>query len=194
MRGLVAGIIGMCLLVIGLSIWWGRHLRFPAKFVSQRIEVVSNTPVALMRPQVLAFENEHSWDIYLHDVTGGLRQLTASLATDRFPVLAPNEQQVAFVSWRDGNSEIYIHDIQSGSLQNVSRHPGRDVLPVWSPDSSMLVFVSDRDGNHDLWVADVLRGLVHKLARYPAHDTGPQWQVDGLSSDLVDVVRWHIDS
>jgi hypothetical protein len=60
------------------------------------------------------------WDIYMtHQQTGQVRQLTDHFANDRFPVLSPDNQRVAFVSWRDNNPEVYVLEIGSGVLHDI---------------------------------------------------------------------------
>jgi hypothetical protein len=41
---------------------------------------------------------------------------------------------LAFVTERDGNPEIYVHDFASGRVMNVSGDAGFDVRPAWSLD------------------------------------------------------------
>ena len=123
-----------------------------------------------------------SWDIFLADgQIGQVRQLTTHPATDRFPVLSPDGTQVAFISWRDRNSEIYLIRVEDGTLRNISNHPAFDLMPAWSPDGSMLAFVSERNGTGDIYLADVDRGLLHHLTHTPAYDASPQWAANGES-------------
>jgi len=53
---------------------------------------------------------------------------------------------IAFMSSRDGDWEIYIIDVASGTLQRLTKSTGNDGLPTWSPDGRQIAFVSDRDG------------------------------------------------
>ncbi len=47
---------------------------------------------------------------------------------------------------RDGNAEIYVLDLETSALRNVSQHPSSDTDPAWSPDGDWLVFRSWRSG------------------------------------------------
>jgi hypothetical protein len=47
-------------------------------------------------------------------------------------------------SGRDNNSEIYVRDMQTGALANVSNHPDRDYDPAWSLDGRRLARVPPR--------------------------------------------------
>ncbi len=57
----------------------------------------------------------------------------------------PGQRPIAFVSERDGNSEIYVINPDGSGLRNLSQHPADDTLPKWSPDGSRIAFLSDRD-------------------------------------------------
>ncbi|MCI0777636.1 MAG: PD40 domain-containing protein [Chloroflexi bacterium] len=67
----------------------------------------------------------------------------------RFASWSPDASQIAFVSERDGNSEVYVMNADGTGLVNVSQSDGPDggsFGPVWSPDGSQLAFASFRDG------------------------------------------------
>ena len=42
--------------------------------------------------------------------------------------------QIAFVSLRDGNDEIYVMDAEGGDQTNLSNNDADDFNPSWSPD------------------------------------------------------------
>jgi len=65
---------------------------------------------------------------------------------------SPDGRQVAFMSQRDGNWEIYVVSLSGGPVQRLTDHPGNDGLPAWSPDGQFLAFVSDRGGGWAVWV------------------------------------------
>jgi TolB protein len=81
----------------------------------------------------------------------GLVRLTESPGLDDYPAFSPDGRRLAFVSSRDGQSEIHVANADGSHPTNISRHPGRDVFPTWTPDSRGVTFVSDRDGVPDLY-------------------------------------------
>jgi TolB protein len=68
------------------------------------------------------------------------------------PSWAPNGQLLAFC-WRrpSGNFDIYIMDIASGQLVELTRDEGRNERPSWAPDGRHLVFESTRTGKREIW-------------------------------------------
>ena len=82
------------------------------------------------------------------------RILTLGLALFLVGVGAP--AQIAFMSERDGNKEIYVMGADGRSPRNITRHPADDWTPALSPDGKRLAFMSDRhDGNYDIYVMDI---------------------------------------
>jgi TolB protein len=95
---------------------------------------------------------------------GGANQ--ARLTTDpsdTSPSWKPDTSQVAYISSRTGNWEIYAVDVASGVERRLTNHPAADVAPVWSPDGKQLAFISNRDGAWSLYVMDYKSGQVQKV-------------------------------
>ncbi len=79
------------------------------------------------------------------------RQIVAG-SSETNPESSPDGRQLAFMSRRDGNWEIYVADLDGSGLRRLTHHPANDGLPTWSPDGKYLAFVSDRDGQWAIWV------------------------------------------
>lgn len=65
---------------------------------------------------------------------------------DMFPAWSPDGTRVVFTSTRDGDPEIYLADVGTGSLRRLTTAPGRDAHPAFSPDGTQIVFQSPRRG------------------------------------------------
>jgi Tol biopolymer transport system component len=76
---------------------------------------------------------------------------------DTAPAASPDGSQIAFMSIRDGNWEIYVKPVPPPGAQSeqaptrLTQHPARDGLPAWSPDGNWLAFVTDREGSWAVW-------------------------------------------
>lgn len=97
------------------------------------------------------------------------------------PTPVPGLGLVAFESYRDGKSEIYILDEPAGSLLNVSRHPADDRSPAWRPDGGALAFESRRDGNWEIYILELASGALQRLTDHAAYDGAPAWSPDGTA-------------
>jgi Tol biopolymer transport system component len=79
-----------------------------------------------------------------------LERLTTG-KNDIAPAASPDGSQIAFVSDRDGNWEIYVINTDGTGLRRLTNNASRDGLPTWSPDGQWLAFVTNREGNWSVW-------------------------------------------
>ena len=96
--------------------------------------------------------------LYLGDVlTGEIKEL-AFLAPPPPGVnrisLSPDGGKLVFDSQhqriRGSNQfDVYLMDLQEGSIGNLTHHPSHDLYPCWTPDSQFIVFSSSREGSLD---------------------------------------------
>ncbi len=87
--------------------------------------------------------------------------------------------QIAFVSNRDGNEEIYVMYTDGSHQTNLTNNKARDTTPVWSPDGRKIAFVSTRDSNEEIYVMNSDGSGIKNLTRNPALDWCPAWSPDG---------------
>jgi len=89
-------------------------------------------------------------------------------------------QQLAFVSNRSGNREIYLIGTDRTGLVNLTHHRSDDFDPSWSPDGQRIAFVSDRSGNPDVFTMKADDGSdLLRLTDNPRDDLAPAWSLDG---------------
>ncbi len=113
-----------------------------------------------------------------------ITRLSDSQTDDRFPVWSPDGERIAYVSWLDGDAEIYTVGLDGSDLRNLTRSSGWDVSPSWSPDGSQIAFFSDRDRYRELYLMDSdggnLRMLTDDNSPENAQAAGaPAWSPDG---------------
>ena len=88
-------------------------------------------------------------------VSGGAVPSTAQpgtvtvVETGKIAFFSPpkNDWEVAFVSQRDGNPEIYVVGADGGNTRRLTNDPALDGGPTWSPSGDQLAFHTGRDGN-----------------------------------------------
>jgi len=91
------------------------------------------------------------------------------------PSWSPNGQLLTFC-WRrpSGNFDIYVMDIVSRQLVELTRDEGRNERPSWAPDGRHIVFESTRTGTRQIWsmLAD---GSRPRQLTYEGQNESPSW-------------------
>ena len=101
-------------------------------------------------------------DIWTVPSTGGVAALLVShIATEARPLYSPDGKQLAFVSTRTGNGDIYLLTFATGELKRLTFDDGLDQLDGWSRDGRWIYFSSgsrDVGGLNDLFRVSVNGG------------------------------------
>ena len=91
------------------------------------------------------------------------------------PAWSPNGQLLAF-SWRrpNGNYDIYVMDIVTHQLAQLTRDSGRNERPSWAPDGRHIVFESTRTGSDQVWSMLADGSMPHQLT-FQGSNSSPNW-------------------
>jgi TolB protein len=95
------------------------------------------------------------------------------------PVWGPERERLAYVSFENGRSEIYVQEVRTGQRRKVASFPGINSAPAFSPDGESLAMSLSRDGSPDIVVLDLDSGETRRLTSAGAIDTEPVWSPDG---------------
>ena len=128
--------------------------------------------------------------IFLTDLsTGIVQQLTVEDSS--YPKWSPDGKQIAFVSSREGNRDIYVMDADGHSQRRLTNDPGYDSQINWSPDGEKIVFVSDRDGNSEIYTLTLSSGEIKRLTFIDRYKGDPVWSSNGKKIAFVSQVPEH---
>jgi TolB protein len=91
------------------------------------------------------------------------------------PAWSPNGQLLAF-AWRrpSGNYDIYVMDVASQRIIELTRDMGRNERPSWAPDGRHIVFESTRGGSRQIWTMLADGSQPHQLTTI-GHNESPNW-------------------
>ena len=102
-------------------------------------------------------------DIWLITPDGSyLRNLTdpviAGVGGDWLPRWSSDGRFVVFESNREGNSDIYVAEIDSAKVIQLTTHSADDQDPAWSRDNNYIVFSSNRSGSFEMYAIPQVGG------------------------------------
>ncbi|MCV2884004.1 DUF5050 domain-containing protein [Aestuariibacter sp. AA17] len=82
-------------------------------------------------------------------------QLTNDDSDNRMPKISPDGSQIAYLSNRDGNQEVYIMRVDGSSHQRITNNDIQEWGPTWSTDGSKVFFSSENvHGFFDIYMAN----------------------------------------
>jgi tetratricopeptide (TPR) repeat protein len=117
--------------------------------------------------------------IWVMNPDGGNKTQATNHESDTAPAWSPDGGQLALMSARDGNWEIYTANADGSQVKRLTTNSTNDGLPVWSPDGKWIAFVSDRGGEWELYVIPSGGGDARKVAAVP--NVAYNWQEQRLA-------------
>jgi len=119
------------------------------------IETQGDYPVWLVDGRIVYsgcdfLQGNEGCGLYWVGAGGGNYHRLTTHESDTAP--AGDQGQVAFMSRRNGNWEVYVVNMDSGGLNRLTNNSAQDGLPAWSPDRKSIAFVSNRGDVWAIWV------------------------------------------
>lgn len=107
------------------------------------------------------------------------------------PTWSPDGRSIAFTGMTRGLTDLFIVDVESGRVRQVTRDAYADLQPAWSPDGTRIAIATDRFSSRleQLAIGDYRIGFVDpqtgRVSQAPSFTSGkninPQWAPDGRS-------------
>jgi Tol biopolymer transport system component len=152
-------------------------------------ETVSPTPPIVIARSVLSIAyqsrepRDKQWSLYAMSSDGTERTRLGDGQSGFLsaPSWSPDGARLAFVSDRDGRSDIWVIDRDGSNAINLTQDDAKDHSPSWSPDGQWIAFASLRDELY--WELYLMRpdgSDVQRLTWWEdASDLYPTWSPDG---------------
>ena len=122
--------------------------------------------------------------------------------------VSSRSEQIAFVSDRDENLEIYVMNADGSMQTRLTTHEADDEWPSMSPDGTQIVFISNRDEpnrgscmltggcNSDVYVINTDGTGLTRLTDSPNAEMFPMWSPDGTQIAFMrenDIYKMNLD-
>jgi len=160
-------------------------LRDIAHYMSDRIfAALTGLPGAFSTKLVYVTTNRERtrFNLSYSDADGAREQ---NIFTSKHPIISPawsrDGKQIAYVSFENGRSEIFIQELATGKREKVASFKGSNSAPAFSPDGTKLAMVLSRNGNPDVYIMDLATRKLDRVTKHYGIDTEPQWLPDGQS-------------
>jgi Tol biopolymer transport system component len=107
-------------------------------------------------------------------------KIAESLANDNRAAISPDGRSLAFTSDRTGSPQIWMVDLSSGELQQLTNFPSARLgHKVWSPDGREIAFIRFGPQGRDIDSVRVSDKRVTTLLDHPDHELGQFYSRDG---------------
>ena len=164
----------------------GSDLRKTAHQISDKVyEVLTGRPgafdsriayVTLLRTASKGSE----YQLMVADVDGyNPKQILRSSDPILSPAWAADGAWLAYVSFEDGRSKIFVQNLNTGARKKLAEFPGINGAPAWSPDGKHMAMTLSRDGNPEIYVMHIASGSLRRLTNHSSIDTEAAWSPDG---------------
>ncbi|MBE2275401.1 MAG: Tol-Pal system protein TolB [Rhodobacteraceae bacterium] len=110
------------------------------------------------------------------------------------PRFSPDGGSVVFSLERGGNTDIYLMNLASGSVGQLTNAPSIETAPSFSPDGSQIVFESDRSGAPQIYIMPTGGGEARRVSGGEGRYGTPVWSPRGdlIAFTKQNAGRFHI--
>ena len=176
----------------------GNRLLFLDRFTVKQFEMGRSTKevyggdarllgLSVSNSRLIAVRNP--FDFYIHTIPlrpGGLSAagpdalLIHSAMINEQPRFSPDGKQLAFVSHRTNNSELWLADAVGGNEKRLTDLDAHIMgFPRWSPDGRHIAFHARLPSIAQIFIVDVAGGVARQITTEAWSSGTPSWSDDG---------------
>jgi len=93
------------------------------------------------------------------------------------PTFSPDGKKLAFSAIRDGITDIFSVEIDTGNVENLTKDDFADYAPTYAPDGKSMVYLARISGNEKIFKLDLVSGKKTQLT-FGTHDDAAARFVD----------------
>jgi hypothetical protein len=93
------------------------------------------------------------------------------------PDISPDGKEVAFSGLEGATGDIFIVNLESREVRNITKDNFGDYAPTWSPDGKSIVYLARASGNDKLFSIEIASGKKTQLT-FGTHDDGGAQYLD----------------
>lgn len=121
-------------------------------------------------------KNNQIFKLIISDFDGTNKK---NLISSPQPIMSINwssdNSKIAYVSFEDVRSSIYIYDFKNNKKTKVTSFKGINAFPSWSPDNKNLILSLSKDGSSDLFLYSIAQNSLKKITSFSYDAIEPNW-------------------
>ncbi len=98
---------------------------------------------------------------------------------DVSPSFSPDGKNMAFVSNRSGTPQIFVQNMDSGSVKRLTYQGKYNTSPAWSPTGKKIAYAGLSGSRYQIFVIDAGGGEADQLTNSAGDNESPAWAPDG---------------
>lgn len=127
-------------------------------------------------------DGERRYALEVADADGyGAQKILKSTSPIMSPSWSPDGKQLAYVSFENGRSEIFIQSLDGKHRELIANYQGINGAPAWSPDGKQMSLTLSKDGSADIYIMDLKTKALRRLTTNWAIETEAVWASNGRS-------------
>lgn len=99
------------------------------------------------------------------------------------PIMSPNwspdGESLAYVSFENGRSQIFIQSLDGTKRELIASFKGINGAPAWSPDGNSMALTLSKDGSADIYLMNMKTRALERLTTNWAIETEAVWSSSG---------------
>ncbi len=125
--------------------------------------------------------NNNKYSIEISDSDGNNPQvLISSNEPLTNPVWSPDNKKIAYVSFENGSSEVFIkYPFVRRKTQKLPKFDGIASAPSWHPSGKKIALTLSKNGNKDIYIYNLTNKDLTRITKHKAIDTEASFSPDG---------------
>ncbi|MCX7956452.1 MAG: Tol-Pal system beta propeller repeat protein TolB [Endomicrobia bacterium] len=148
------------------KVYISKELRYIAHLFSDEVVRLFTGEYGISTTQIFFIGDFSGYkEVYKIDYDGyNLIQLTNDKSINIYPRVSPDGTQVTYTTYKYGNPDLYIMDIDGKDKQPLSTHQGLNVTANWSYDGEKLIVTMTRAKHSpNLFILDIKSKILKRL-------------------------------